>query len=414
MSKRAVVLGCGMIGATMARDLAQEAKFDVLALDVEARNLAALEGVRGCSTGRADLSDVSALKRAVADADVVVGAMPSRFGFQTLRAVIEAGKPFADISFMPEDALQLDAFARERGVTAVVDCGVAPGLANLLIGRSAALMQRVDRVAFYVGGLPKARRWPYQYKAPFAPSDVVEEYTRPVRLREGGKVVVKPALSEPELMDFPGVGTLEAFNTDGLRSLVATISAPDMVEKTLRYPGHIELMRVLRETGFFGKEPLTLGDQQVRPLDVTSKLLFPMWKLTPGEAEFTILRVVVEGELRGMEESSPAASADVRHRRSAGGVRHTYDLHDETDTGTGTSSMARTTGFPCAIVARMLATGELHHPGVRPPELIAPLPGVCGHVLAELARRGVVVRMSEAVLADDGQACASSKANAGF
>lgn len=414
MAKNVVVLGCGMIGATMARDLAREAKFDVLALDVDTRNLAALDGVRGCSTRQADLSDVAALKQVIAGADVVVGAMPSRFGFQTLRAVIEAGKPFADISFMPEDALQLDALARERGVTAVVDCGVAPGLANLLIGRSASIMQRVDRVAFYVGGLPKARQWPYQYKAPFAPSDVVEEYTRPVRLREAGKLVVKPALSEPELMDFPGVGTLEAFNTDGLRSLVTTIDAPDMVEKTLRYPGHIELMRVLRETGFFNKEPLAVGDKWVRPLDVTSKLLFPMWKLKPGEAEFTILRVVVEGVPLAAEAAAIGGSVGARGSRSAGRVRHTYDLYDETDAATGTSSMARTTGFPCAIVARMLVTGELRHPGVRPPELIAPLPGVCDHVLAELARRGVIVRMSETVLGDDGHACPSPQANAWF
>ncbi|MCC7291102.1 MAG: saccharopine dehydrogenase NADP-binding domain-containing protein [Phycisphaerales bacterium] len=407
MAKKVVVLGCGMIGATMARDLAYEGRFDVVALDVDERHLAMLDGLRGCCTGRADLSDVAALKRAVAEADVVVGAMPSRFGFQTLRAVIEAGKPFADISFMPEDALQLDALARKRGVTAVVDCGVAPGLANLLIGRSASLMQRVDRVAFYVGGLPKARQWPYQYKAPFAPSDVVEEYTRPVRLREGGKLVVKPALSEPELMDFPGVGTLEAFNTDGLRSLVTTIDAPTMVEKTLRYPGHIELMRVLRETGFFSKEPLTVGDQQVRPLEVTSKLLFPMWKPGPGEAEFTILRVVVEGEPRDAGASSAALLPGARDGRSNGRIRHVYDLYDETDAATGTSSMARTTGFPCAIVARMLATGDLHHPGVRPPELIAPLPGVCDHILTELARRGVSVRTNEVALTDDGRASAT-------
>src|SRR5207244_3412258 len=109
---------------------------------------------------------------------------------------------------------------------------------------------------------------PYQYKAPFAPLDVVEEYTRPARMVENGQQVTRPALSETELIDFEPVGTLEAFNTDGLRSLLTTIDAPNMKEKTLRWPGHAELMRVLRETGYFDKREITLRDgQRVRPLD---------------------------------------------------------------------------------------------------------------------------------------------------
>jgi saccharopine dehydrogenase-like NADP-dependent oxidoreductase len=373
MPKKAVVLGCGLVGATMARDLAGDGEFEVTAYDVSRANLDRLRDIPRLKTECHDLGGPEQIKKAVASADIVVGAMPSTLGFMTLRAVIESGKPFADISFMVEDQTELDGLAKKHCVTAVVDCGVAPGLANIIIGHCAAKLDATDRVVFYVGGLPKRPRWMYQYKAPFAPADVLEEYTRPARMVEGGQIVTKPALSEPELIDFPHVGQLEAFNTDGLRSLLRTIKAPNMVEKTLRYPGHIQLMRILRQTGFFSKDEIEVRGVKVRPLDVTSKLLFPLWTYEPGEEEFTVLRVIVEGRQEG--------------RR----IRHTYDLYDEYDRLTGQSSMARTTGFPCAIAARLLIEGRFSEPGVHPPEYLGRQPRMLEHMLKELAKRGVNV-----------------------
>lgn len=371
MRKKVRVLGCGLVGATIARDLAADDTLDVTVADVSPRNLDRVRNVPQLATRQADLGSPEAVRAVIADADVVVGAMPSTLGLMVLRTVIECGKPFSDISFMAEDAMELDGLARSRGVTAVVDCGVAPGLANLLIGHCAARLDETREVVYYVGGLPKFPAWPYRYKAPFAPADVIEEYTRPARMKVNGQVLTRPALSDPEILEFEPVGALEAFNTDGLRSLLRTISAPNMKEKTLRYPGHIELMEVLRETGYFNKEEIEVRGVRVRPLDVTSKLLFPMWELSPGEEEFTILRVIVEGRRDGRQE------------------RETFDLFDEYDAATGNSSMARTTGFPCAIVARMLARGELNRPGVQPPELLADEPGLFEHMRSELARRGV-------------------------
>jgi len=372
--KRAVVLGCGLVGATIARDLAADERLDVAVADASQNSLGRIAGHPHLRAIQADLSDTKRLRDVIADCDVVVGAMPSIFGLATLRTVIEAGKPYSDISFMPEDATSLDALARERGVTAVVDCGVAPGLANLIIGHCHAALDKTTDVTFYVGGLPKRRSWPYQYQAPFAPSDVIEEYTRPARFVQDGRVVVRPALSDAELIEFEPVGTLEAFNTDGLRSLLKTIQCANMREKTLRYPGHIELMRVLRETGFFDKQPIDVRGQQIRPLDLTSRLLFPKWELKPGDAEFTILRVLVTGR-RGKET-----------------ITYEYDLYDEYDPATGQHSMARTTGFPCAIVARWLAFGELVQPGVNPPELLAAGGATLPKMIAALAERGVHIR----------------------
>jgi saccharopine dehydrogenase-like NADP-dependent oxidoreductase len=194
---------------------------------------------------------------------------------------------------------------------------------------------------------------------------------------EDGQVVVKPALSEPVLMDFPQVGTLEAFNTDGLRSLLKTINARNMKEKTLRYPGHRDLILALRETGFFGKEGIEVKGIRVAPADVTARLLFPLWALEPGEQEFTLMRVVVEGSVQG------------RCRR------YTYDLYDEYEPTTGMTSMARTTGFPCVIVARMLAEGSLNMPGVHPPEVLGMQQGMLSKIIAEMAARGVFLHHHE-------------------
>jgi lysine 6-dehydrogenase len=255
--KRVTVLGAGMVGSAIARDL-HRSGFDVTVADARDEALARIAAKAPVRTVRADLGTPAAVKAAVKDADIVVGALSSVLGIETLRAVIEARRTYVDISFMAEDAMELDALAKEHGVTAVVDCGVAPGVSNLLCGLGAALLDRCESLEIYVGGLPAVRRWPFEYKAGFAPHDVLEEYTRPSRIVEHGKIVVREALSEPELMEFPELGTLEAFNTDGLRSIATTMDVPFMKEKTLRYPGHIELMRVLRHVGLFSKETVTV------------------------------------------------------------------------------------------------------------------------------------------------------------
>ncbi len=336
MTTRVIVLGGGLIGSAMARDLSASPGLEVEVADLRPEALARVAERARVRTVCADLRDPEVVRDLVADYDLVLGALPSVIGFQTLRAVLEARRDYVDISFMPENALLLDELARDHGVTAVVDCGVAPGVSNMMAGFGAAQMDRCERIEIYVGGLPQERRWPFDYKAGFAPLDVIEEYTRPARYVENGRVVTREALSEPELMDFPGVGTLEAFNTDGLRSLAFTLKVPFMKEKTLRYPGHVELMRVLRDTGFFSKEPLEASGQTIRPLDVTAALLFPKWTFEEGEADLTVMRVLVEGTARGQS------------------VRYTWDLLDRFDEGTGLRSMSRTTAFPATIVARLV------------------------------------------------------------
>ncbi|HEX6850540.1 MAG TPA: saccharopine dehydrogenase C-terminal domain-containing protein [Candidatus Polarisedimenticolaceae bacterium] len=376
---RAAVLGAGLVGGLIARDLAAEG-LEVLACDARDAALGTLDGVEGIATRRCDLSTAAGVRAAVEGADVAAVAVPGFMGTSVLREVIRAGVPLADISFSPEDPFELNDEARKAGVPVIVDCGVAPGLSNLFVGKSVAEMDAVDAVLILVGGLPVRRVWPYEYRLVFSLTDVLEEYTRPSRFREHGVEVVRPALSEIELVDLPRAGTLEAFNTDGLRTLLRTVSAPNLKEKTLRWPGHAERMRMIRDTGFLSDEPVEFGGVSVRPRALTERLLLDAWTLPPGDDEFTVLRVVVEGRRRGT------------------GVRDTWDLYDRTDPVSRATSMARTTGFPCAIVARLLAEKVWTAPGVHPPELLAHEGAVAERMLSELKRRGVAVERRNEVL----------------
>jgi lysine 6-dehydrogenase len=371
-----VILGAGLVGAPMAKDLAADRDTTVTVADISESALHKLASSEGIQPVQADLSDREALHRILAPADMVINAVPGFMGFATLKTIIEAGKDVVDIAFFPEDPFPLDALAKDNGVTAVFDCGVAPGMSNMLVGCGHSRLDRTDSAVIYVGGLPEIRNWPFEYKAVFSPVDVIEEYVRPAVYVENGAIVTRPALSDPELIDFPGIGTLEAFNTDGVRSLYKTLEIPNIKEKTLRYPGHIEKIRLLRESGFFNTEPVEIGGVKVRPLDMTAKLLFPMWQLKPNDVDFTVMKIMVQGEKGGKRR------------------RYTWDLFDRRDPSTGVHSMARTTGYTATVTARLMAQGLFTPTGIVPPERIGMDPACMTFILNGLADRGVIYEES--------------------
>jgi lysine 6-dehydrogenase len=366
-----VVLGAGMVGSAIAEDLAQEQGMSVKVVD---RSQKALEKVKAKATVKgiqANLQDKGIISSIVADSDLVISAVPGFIGFTTLHGVIEAGKDVVDISFFSEEPFLLDELAKSRGVTAVVDCGVAPGLCNIIAGHVFDLLDQTDRYVCYVGGLPLQREWPFEYKAVFSPIDVLEEYIRPARFVENSKEVVRPALSDIELIDFPEVATLEAFNTDGLRTLRKTLDIPFMREKTLRYPGHANLMRIFKESGFLSTTPIEVDGQTIKPISVTSKLLFDQWQLKEDEADFTVMQIVMEGQREGKR------------------LRYTYYLLDRYDEETRTTSMARTTGYTCSIVARQIMSGHFKQKGICPPEFIGRVEGCYENLLNEYRKRNI-------------------------
>ncbi len=369
---KAVQLGCGLVGRLIAKDMARD--YDVTVVDL---NEKALQGLKAempvVDTVKASVTDAQALAPILEDADVVTAGIPGDYGYEMMKSVLSLGKSISDISFMPEDFDDLNDLAVEKGATAVPDMGVAPGMSNFLMGRGAALLDEVEDAHIYVGGIPVHPEPPFNYQATWSPIDCIDEFLRPARYIKDGKLVTAEATSGLHRREFPGVGMLEVFYTDGLRSLLKNIRGRNVGEMTMRYPGHVEQMRLLRSMGLFDKTPRTLGGKEVVPLEMTADLLLPMWKFDAdrGDRDLTVMRVEVRG-FRGADE-----------------VTYTWDLLDTFDEESGYTSMSRCTGCSCAIFARAILEGFITEKGVRAPELLAGDDRLYEFVLNEQKKRGI-------------------------
>ncbi len=368
-----IVLGAGLVGGPMAIDLNRDEKFEVTVADYSNDALNSIKAkCPDLSVIHKDLSNPEDVTALVSNYDLVVNAVPGFMGFETAKAIINAGKNCACIAFYEEDPFELDQLAKDKNVTMIMDCGVYPGMGSALIMSETRKLDKVESVLTYVGGLPEIREWPSEYKAVFSPIDVIEEYIRPARYIENGFEVIRPALSDAEYIYFPKIGTLEAFNTDGLRTLAKTIDAPNMKEKTLRYPGHIEKMAVLRELGFFSKEKsIKVNGEKISPLEITAQVLFPNWKLNQGESDITIFQSVIEGLKDGKK------------------IRYTIDMYDKYCPKTDVISMARTTGYTATLAIRMIANDLYNHKGISPPEYMGKYPECIDYMQKGLRDRGV-------------------------
>ncbi|NEW78970.1 MAG: saccharopine dehydrogenase [Gelidibacter sp.] len=367
-----IVLGAGMVGSTMAIDMAKN--HSVTLTDFNKNSLD--KAVKKCEKLIPivlDVTDKLALQKIIKPFDLVICAVPGFLGFETLKSIIEAGKNVIDISFFPENSLDLFELAKQKNITAIVDCGVAPGMGNIILGYYNEILNITDFECL-VGGLPKIKKWPFNYKAPFSPVDVIEEYTRPARYVENGNVIVKDALSDVEFVDFEGVGTLESFNSDGLRSIIYTMAhIPNMKEKTLRYPGHIEYINVLKKSGFFNEEHIVVNGISISPLEFSSKILFNEWKLGDTEEEITVMRITLKGTNKIGESKTIV-----------------YNLHDEFCDKTNTSSMARTTGYTATAAANLFLDGLFTEKGIFPPELVGKHEKCFNYFLNYLKERNVI------------------------
>ena len=375
-----IVLGAGMVGSSMAIDMANS--HDVTLTDISQSVLDHIKRKQNSLRIRKlDVCDKAELQNTIKQYDLVICAVPGFLGFQTLKAIIEAGVNVVDISFFPENAFELDALAKTKNVTAIVDCGVAPGMGNLILGRYNEKMKLSDFECL-VGGLPKQKKWPFCYKAPFSPVDVIQEYTRPARYIEKGELVVREPLTDCAYVEFDKVGTLESFNTDGLRSIIYTMPhIPNMKEKTMRYPRHVEYVKVLKESGFFSEERIEINGVQISPIDFTSKILINEWKLGEFEEELTVMRVTLKGEnAKGEKEEI------------------IYNLHDEYCKDTRTSSMARTTGYTATAVANLFLEGLFSEKGIFPPELLGKHERCFDYVLNYLENRNIHYKKSSRMI----------------
>ena len=368
---KVAILGAGLVGTPMALDLNKDKYIEVILADRDEKQLSRAKE-NGIICVQVDLMKDGAIEDIVKNVDFVINALPGEFGFKSLKRAIQAGKSGVDIAFYAEDYRDLQSLAKDNNVTWVVDMGVAPGMSNLLSAYGATQLDTTEDIKIFVGGLPKDTSTYWQYKAPFSPSDVIAEYTRPARFIREGKMVTMPALTELEILEFPKAGKLEAFNSDGLRSLMFNLKVPNMIEKTLRYPGYIDKILALKESGAFSENKITVEGESISPLALTSALLFNQWNLEEDEEEFTVMQIRVKGQLRGVERTI------------------IYDLYDEHCTKTNIHSMARTTGYTATVVLRQMMAGKINTIGVHAPETLAFDGDLVVKILKGLEERGVV------------------------
>jgi lysine 6-dehydrogenase len=375
---KVVVLGTGMIGSMMVRELAKSSAISrVTAVDSQA--LAVDACVRQAGTekvvGRvASLGRIEGIAEVMAEADIAIAALPHSLSMLANQAAIQVGCHLIDLvgSQYPEK-LALDEQARAAGVLLVTGCGVAPGVVNVLAARGIALMDEADEAVMYCGGLPREPLPPLWYQVVFRLESVFGLYTKRPKALEGGEIVELPVLSGLEPCLFPApVGECEAVYSDA-HSTAYTLKGKvkRLREKTVRYPGHFSKLGVLSELGFLSDEPMMVDGVSVRPRRLAMALLEPQMKGGSNQ-DFTVVRVVVSGRKGGQ----PA--------------RHEWEMVDLYDEERGYTSMAKTTGFPAVILTELLAEGLLPERGFLTPEQL--LTGErYERFMAELSGRGVVI-----------------------
>ncbi len=377
---RMLVLGRGLQGSACAYDLLQNPEVSTvriadLHVDHIPEFLAPYSGSRLFPT-RVDVRDAEAVRALMRECDAVMSAIPYYFNFELARLAVEAGVHFCDLGGNTEIVFQqreLAAAARAQGVTVIPDCGLAPGMVNILAQYGISQLDAVSSVRIFVGGLPQRPEPPLNYQVVYSLEGVLDYYTTLSWVLRDGKRQHVRALSEREAVAFPApVGALEAFHTAGGLSTLAFRyegRIPTMEYKTLRYPGHAHIMEAIRDLGFLDLAPVEVKGVKIIPRDLATTVLGQ--RLTKPEGrDLVAMRVQVEGTRNGRP------------------TRLGWELIDFYDAAHHISAMMRTTGYSLSITGQMQARGEITPPGVHTPDECVPAP----QYIAELAKRGVVIK----------------------
>lgn len=379
---KVLVIGCGHIGSVSAEDFVESmGSVEVAIADknaARAKEVAERIGSNNVSWIQLDVSNHSELVNALGSFDLVMGFLPGSLGYHLVEACVDAKKDLVDVSYMPEDPLRLNDRAVEAGVTVIPDCGLAPGISNVLVGHALEKLDKVLDIHIMVGGLPEKPTPPLDYVITWSPENLIDEYTRKTSTIKNGKVVEVETLSGLEKVEFPNVGKLEAFYTDGLRTLLHTVKNVDnMWEKTLRYPGHAEKIGLLKSLGFFDEEPISVDYANVSPRKLTVKLF--------------------EQKLRRQESRDLVAmKIEVSGVKNDKHVRYIYHMLDHYDETQGITAMARTTAYPASIIAQLMLRKAVKEKGVVPLEKLGMSEEFFSAFLNELENRGVKIAEEEA------------------
>ena len=374
---RMLVLGAGLQGSACAYDLLQHPEVDrVTVADLKPdRTPALLQPLAGRRLAllKLDVQDGAALRAAMGGHDAVLNAAPYYFNLEVSKAAVDSGVHCADLGGNTEIVFQqrkLDAAARERGVSVIPDCGLAPGMVNILAAEGIRRVGEAESVKIYVGGLPQHPEPPLNYQIVYSLEGALDYYTTPSWVLRDGRPTRVDALSELEQVTFPPpVGVLEAFHTGGGISILPWTyegKVRTMEYKTLRYPGHVAVMRPIQELGLLDLTPVKVKGKDVVPRDLFIAAVSP--KLTKSEGrDLVALRVEVRGRA---------------------GERAAWQLLDYYDEARGISAMMRTTGYSLAVTGLMQVEGRIAARGVRTPDEAVPFADYVG----ELGKRGVEIR----------------------
>ena len=352
---KVLILGSGNVGALVAYDLSRD--FDVWVVDRDETKLRKVEKI--AKVLKQDLTKVEVLDDIFRGFDVIVNALPGFLGFRVLKKALVLRRDLVDVSFMPEDPLTLNDEAKRQEVRVVVDAGFAPGLSNVLIGHIHSELGVLDEGIINVGGLPKEPRPPLYHQVLFSPQDLIDEYLRPARCIVDGKLVMKDPLEvieEVRIRNF----TFERFPTDGLRTLLTTIKARNLIEYTLRWPGHLTRMKILKELGFFRNEFM----------ESTMKLIIPA--MSYDAPDFSVMEVY-------------GKSSDKEMRFFM------YDEYRE-----GFSSMSRVTGYMTALITRLVLKNYVD-PGINPPEYLGMNYKTFRFIVDEIVKRNIILETHQSI-----------------
>jgi len=379
-----LVLGCGNIGSVAARDLAENMpSAEIVIADASktrAEETAKEIGRENVSSTLIDATNRNELTSTIGKFDLAVGALPGFLGFRVCKASISAKVDIVDVSFMPEDVMKLHKDALKAKVCVVPDCGMSPGLGSMLVGRASSQLDTVESVHMFNGGLPEKPRPPLEYVITWSAKDLIELYTRKASIVRKGKLAQVPATSGVEELTFPGVGKLEGFYSDGLRSLLKTVKVTgDMWEKSLRYPGHAAKVNLLETLGFFGKVPVNVEGADVSPRALTERLL----------------------EMKLKKLGTPdivAMLIDVIGLKNAKRIHFQYRMLERFDKRRKVTAMARTTAYTTSVVAQLVAKQVITEKGVIPTEKLGMNKKVYNRFMSMMKKKGVTVKETKKLI----------------
>jgi lysine 6-dehydrogenase len=381
-----LVLGSGLIGPAAAfnsmsdPEVSQVTLCDLnqTALDQAAEKLARLPGSEKVTTVALDLRDEAAAIELMRGYDAIVGALPGLVTALGIRPAIKAGTPLVDLTRpSPEETAELKALAEETGSLIVLSCGLEPGLTEIMTHHLADRLDRVDEVHIKCGGIPAEPAPPLGYKIVFGGRRLpLREFD--ARIVEDGQLKPIPRYSGVEQLDFPGVGAVEAWHEGFMPWLLELPKLKNLrlgTQKTIRWPGYAAKVTLLKEMGLLSLEPVEVDGVQVRPKHVLDAVMYPKVKLEEGEREVTLFKVEVSGQKDGQA------------------CRYTTQMVDWYDEKTGMTSMARTTAYTGAIMARMIARGDVSAAGIYPPEQLV-AGAAFERMVTELAAVGITFKIT--------------------